>query len=113
MTTDIANKITACIAAIPSGMVASYGQIAELAGIARGHRVVAKFLKQDNSVDDLPWHRVIRADGKLGFPVGSRMFLQQMTQLKVEGVVAKNNRIDMKRYAWQPTLDFILFHPDL
>lgn len=108
-----ANKIIACIDSIPKGKVASYGQIADLAGITRGHRVVAKFLREQELIPDLPWHRVIRADGKSGFPSDSQMFVKQMTRLKSEGVLSRNNKIDMKTYAWQPDLDFILFHPDL
>ena len=106
-------KIIACIQAIPEGCVASYGQIADLAGITRGHRVVAKFLKEQPIIPDLPWHRVIRADGKSGFPIDSRMYLKQMERLKSEGVLSRNNKIDIKQYSWQPDLDFMLFHPDL
>ena len=99
--------------AIPSGNVASYGQIASAAGIPRGHRVVARFVKVQNNYPKLPWHRVIRADGAPGFPIGSAQFIEQITRLKSEGVILRNNKVDMAKHGWQPDLDFLLFHPDL
>ena len=113
MKSESTSKIIACINAIPKGKVASYGQIAGLAGIVRGHRVVARFLREQNLQPNLAWHRVIRADGQSGFPVNSQMYLIQIQRLKSEGVMARNKKIDMKIYAWQPDLDFLLFHPDL
>ncbi len=107
------NKIAACINAIPAGRVASYGQIASVAGIKRGHRVVARFVKHQTRYPDLPWYRVIRADGKPGFPDGSEKYNLQLNRLKSEGVLLRNGRIDMNKFAWQPELDFLLFHPDL
>ena len=106
-------KIAACIKAVPVGKVASYGQIASIAGIQRGHRVVAAFLKQQEEYQDLPWHRIIRADGRSGFPQGSKMFYEQIERLISDGVILRNSKVDMKTFAWQPDLDFILFHPDL
>ena len=107
------HKIATCIMAIPSGKVASYGQIASLAGIQRGHRLVASFLKHQERYPELPWHRVIRADGLSAFPLDSEAFYTQTSKLKSEGVLLLNNKVDMKIYCWQPDLDFILFHPDL
>ena len=106
-------RIATCIMANPPGNVASYGQIASIAGIPRGHRVVARFVKVQDDYPDLPWHRVIRADGRSGFPIGSSQFNEQSRRLKSEGVILRNSRVDMTRYAWQPELDFLLFHPDL
>ena len=106
-------KIATCIMAIPEGNVASYGQIASLAGIQRGHRVVASFLKHQEIYPDLPWHRVIRADGMSGFPIGSDAYNTQKSRLQSEGVLMRKNKVNMVNYGWQPDLDFILFHPDL
>src|SRR5262249_9464296 len=52
------------IRSIPAGKVATYGQIADAAGYPRGHRLVARFLRDMHS-DDLPWQRVIGAGGEL------------------------------------------------
>ena len=105
-------KILACIHAVPPGKVAAYGQIASLAGIKRGHRVVARFLRQQTN-PDLPWHRLLRADGYLGMAPGSQAYQEQVQRLHAEGVVVKSGRVDMRTYQWQPELDFFLFHPDL
>jgi len=103
-------KILSIIRAVPKGSVASYGQIANIAGIIRGHRLVAKALR-DSNIKDLPWYRIIRADGKCGMDEGSEGYIKQFSLLKSEGVIARNGQIDMKRYGWSPDLDFLLFRP--
>jgi len=104
-------KIISAIRAIPKGKVASYGQIASIAGIARGHRLVARVLREDNGVSKLPWYRVIRADGKCGMSKDSKSYLLQFSLLKAEGVLAINGRIDIKRSQWKADLDIFLFRP--
>lgn len=113
MKAEIENKIKAVIIAIPEGYVASYGQVASLAGIPRGHRVVARFLREYTGKEKLPWFRILRADGYLGMAPGSAGFLTQSSHLKEEGILLRGNRVDMKKHQWQPDLDFFLFHPDL
>lgn len=103
-------KILSAIKAIPKGRVASYGQIATVAGYARGHRQVAKALRE-HSAPDIPWYRVIRADGRCGMPEGSKGYIKQFTLLMAEGVLNKKGRVDMKRYQWQTELDTLLFRP--
>ena len=112
MSKDRDSNIAACIWAVPKGNVASYGQIADLAGIKRGHRVVCRFLREQDD-PELPWYRILRADGKIGMEPDSEGYHAQVEHLKNEGVLVINHKIDMKRYQWQPGLDFILFHPDL
>ncbi len=104
-------KIISAIRAIPKGTVASYGQIATVAGIPRGHRLVAKVLGYNTGISDLPWYRVIRADGKCGMPKNSRGYIKQFQLLKSEGVIARHGKVDMDHYQWQPDLDFMLFRP--
>lgn len=48
---------------IPRGKVATYGQIAELAGLPRRARLVGQVLWQLDETTDIPWHRVINARG--------------------------------------------------
>ena len=108
-------KLTVVIQSIPSGKVASYGQVASLVGMPRGHRNVVRFLKyceQDLHLK-LPWHRVMRVDGKLGLEPDSNAYKTQRQRLTSEGVVLTGNRVNMKKYQWQPDMDFFLFHPDL
>ena len=108
-------KLSVVISAIPSGRVASYSQIASLSGMPRGHRNVVRFLKYckpDLNID-VPWYRVLRADGQIGLEPQTTAYKYQTEQLRSEGVLLAGSKIDMKKYQWQPDLDFFLFHPDL
>ena len=104
-------KILSIIRAIPKGCVASYGQIATIAGIPRGHRLVTRALREANSDDALPWYRVIRGDGRCGMPKDSKGYIMQFELLKSEGVLANNGKVDMKHFQWKPDMDFLLFRP--
>ena len=95
-------KLYQTLAAIPYGRVASYGQLATLAGHTGAARWVGwclRHLPQDSS---LPWHRVITASGKLAFPPASAGFVRQCKKLQQEGVQLKNHKVSMKAYQWQP-----------
>lgn len=104
-------RIRETICDIPRGCVASYGQIAEIAGIPRGARQVGHALKQLPDGHDVPWHRVIRASGRIAFEKGSRYFEEQARRLAREGVAVNSGRVDMKKYRWQPELDELLWKP--
>jgi methylated-DNA-protein-cysteine methyltransferase-like protein len=108
---DKQEKIFSAIRAIPVGAVASYGQIASVAGLPRGHRLVARALRSNPENSDLPWYRVICADGRCGMPEGSEGYIKQFTLLKAEGILSKNGKVNMKQYQWQPGLDTFLFRP--
>jgi methylated-DNA-protein-cysteine methyltransferase-like protein len=83
---DDAHRILAAVHAIPRGEVAAYGEIARRAGLPRRARLVARVLSQHTD-PTLPWHRVVRADGRIAFPVGSDGFHEQRRRLADEGVV--------------------------
>ena len=104
-------RIWATICDIPEGSVASYGQIAEIAGILRGARQVAYALRHLPREHDVPWHRVVRATGEIAMRVGSDAFREQKKRLQKEDVAILNGRIDMKKYRWQPDLDELLWKP--
>lgn len=99
------------IADIPYGKVATYGQIAELAGLPRQARLVGYALHNTPAGRDLPWHRVINAQGKISFPKDSEPYQRQLEKLSAEGIELINGRIDLKRYRWQPDLDELLWKP--
>lgn len=103
--------IREAVAAIPSGQVCAYGRVAEVAGLPGRARLVGRALAELPSGDDLPWHRVVRASGQLAFAPGSAAFKRQRALLADEGVVIRNNRIDLNRYGWQLTLDQQLWGP--
>ncbi len=104
-------RIWETIADIPPGNVASYGQIAEIAGIPRGARQVAYALRHTPRELELPWFRVVQAAGTLAFKQGSDSFKRQSGLLAEDGIVMLNGKIDMQRYRWQPDLDELLWKP--
>ena len=106
-------RIWATIRDIPEGSVASYGQIAEIAGIPRGARQVGYALRHLPSGSEVPWYRVIQASGKIAFKSGSDAFNEQSKRLLREDVAILNGRIDMKKYRWQPDLDELLWKPSV
>lgn len=104
-------RILDTIRDIPEGSVASYGQIAEIAGIPRGARQVAYALRSLPRDHDVPWHRVVRASGKIAFGQGSAQFKEQKKRLMMEHVVVIAGRMDMQKYRWQPDVDELLWKP--
>lgn len=80
-----AERILAVIRAIPRGEAAAYGVIAQRAGLPGRARMVARVLAQ-NDDPQLPWHRVVRSDGRSAFPVGSAQYEEQLKRLRREGV---------------------------
>lgn len=104
-------RIWETIQDIPSGSVANYGQIAEIAGIVRGARQVGYALRHAPKDVELPWHRVVQSSGKSAFDPNSRHFKTQRKRLGVEGVPLINGKVDMQKYRWQPGLDEILWKP--
>ena len=96
---------------IPSSSVASYGEIARRAGLPGRARLVGRVLGDADAAQALPWHRVLRADGRLAFAPGSRAFREQKRRLAEEGVVVNGARVDLSRYAGQRDLDAELWAP--
>ncbi len=111
MQTDAAiTAILACVRRIPAGRVSSYGEIAARAGIKGRARMVGRMLGLAPE-DTLPWHRVLKSDGRIAFPVGSKAFKQQSRLLKGEGVVVKAGRVDLAIFGWarEQSLDELLW----
>jgi methylated-DNA-protein-cysteine methyltransferase-like protein len=90
------------VARIPHGRVATYGQVATLAGYPGRARQVGYALAGMPEWLDLPWHRVINAQGKVSPRTGSKFHLLQYELLEREGIPFKDNRIDLARYRWRP-----------
>lgn len=102
-----ADRILNAVRAIPRGEVAAYGEIARRAGLPRRARLVARVLSR-NTDDALPWHRVVRADGRVAFPEGSDGHLEQCRRLRAEGVSVVDGRVGMRR----PGIDALVWAPD-
>lgn len=107
------HKIWHVVQLIPAGKVASYGQVADLAGLPGRARLAGKCLgyvpAQGYRGQPVPWHRVLRASGQIAFPLGSDTFEQQRAKLMDEGVVVKGRSVSLKTYGWQPDILEMLF----
>lgn len=89
---DLHQRLYAVIAAIPAGDWCSYGEVARRAGLPGYHRQVARLLASLPSGHRLPWHRVLRADGKPAFEEGSGAWREQLQRLRAEGVPIDGGR---------------------
>jgi methylated-DNA-protein-cysteine methyltransferase-like protein len=99
---EFAENVISAIKSIPRGKVATYGQIAALAGNPRAARQVVRFLKTYSQKEKLPWHRVINARGQISLPAGAGRELQAAL-LRKEGVaVSDDERVDLNIYLWKP-----------
>jgi len=88
------------VALIPKGQVASYGQIARLSGYPSHARYVGSTLKKLPKNSKLPWFRVINAQGKISFPLGSDAYVRQYRLLTKEGIEFNSDKVLLKKYAW-------------
>lgn len=109
-------KIWQTVQAIPLGKVASYGQIADLAGLPGRARLVGKALgavpKSGWRGREVPWYRVINSQGKISFAPGSDHFDRQRNLLQDEQVVVLGARVHLKTFQWVPDLAELLFTLD-
>ena len=85
---------------IPKGKVATYGQVASLAGNRRWSRVVGYALHVNPDPKNIPCHRVVNRLGEVSkaFAFGGES--RQIALLEAEGVEAKNGRVDLEKYRW-------------
>ena len=91
-----ADRILAAIRAVPVGEVAGYGVIARRAGLPGRARLVARVLGQ-NEDPGLPWHRILRSDGRIAFPKDSPYFREQRQRLRAEGVDVRDGRVRLPK----------------
>ena len=98
---ELAPMIFQVIAQIPYGRVASYGQIARLAGIPKHSRLVGYVLKHMDADSSLPWYRVINSQGKISL---SKLNDQgqniQAQLLMAEGILVIEDKVKMKVFQW-------------
>lgn len=100
-TDELAQMILAVVALIPFGRVASYGQIAALAGLPRHARLVGRVLSRMDESSQIPWHRVINSQGQISL---SRLddlgYNEQQARLLSEGILFKNGKVSFKEFGW-------------
>ena len=95
-------RLYTVIQGIPAGKVATYGQIASLAGLPGAARLVGQILSGLPAETSLPWHRVINAAGKISMPEGSDSFNEQKKRLTTENIILTGSQISLKQYLWKP-----------
>ncbi len=92
MEADDFERVRGVIADIPAGSVLAYGEVAVRAGLPGRARLVGRILAEDGH--DLPWHRVLRADGS----PAPHLAAEQLARLRAEGVLAEGGQVPMHRY---------------
>jgi methylated-DNA-protein-cysteine methyltransferase related protein len=87
---------------IPKGWVATYGQVAAMAGLPRRARLVGRVLQHLDSATKIPWHRVVNAKGEVSYSLSRNGGdIVQRRLLEKEGLrFDDNNRLDLERCRW-------------
>ncbi len=97
-------RVLRAVKAVPRGKVATYGLIACLSGNPRAARQVSRILHSCSERHELPWHRIINAQGGISL-TGDGGALQRAL-LEAEGVTFSHaGFIDLQRHLWQPNPD--------
>ena len=92
-------RIWQIVAAIPYGHVATYGDVARLAGSPRAARQVGGVLSRLPEGTTLPWHRVVNRHGTISLQGDS--LLRQRDALEAEGIeVSDEGQLDLETYRW-------------
>lgn len=101
---SLRQKIYAVVRRVPRGKVATYGQIAEIAGLEGHARQVGYAMAALNLGSALPWHRIINAQGRVSMrSAGAGSTIVQQQLLEREGIVFnEGGRVSLVRYRWKP-----------
>lgn len=99
---SVFERIYDVVSQIPKGKVATYGQVAALAGNPRWARVVGYALHINPDRERIPCHRVVNREGRVSpaFAFGGEN--EQINLLKAEGVTSKDGFVDLSIYRWEP-----------
>lgn len=106
MAPDVADAMLRVVRRIPRGRVATYGQVAALAGRPGAARAVGRALRSLPEGSRVPWHRVLASPGRIATallegPAGA----EQRRRLRAEGVVVDaRGRVDLARHGWKASL---------
>jgi methylated-DNA-protein-cysteine methyltransferase-like protein len=96
-------RIWIVVGRIPKGRVATYGQVADLAGLAGQPRLVGYALNALPDGSRVPWHRVINARGEISLRSEGGSDRRQRVLLEREGVkFDARGKISLARFRWQP-----------
>jgi len=99
---NFTNTVRAVVAGIPKGKVATYGQVAALAGRPKASRAVGMIMSHNKDTKAVPCHRVVGSTGALtGYAYGDGKTTKK-SMLQKEGVTFKGDRIDLQASQWMP-----------
>jgi methylated-DNA-protein-cysteine methyltransferase-like protein len=102
MTSPAYERIWSVVRRIPRGRVATYGQIAELAGMEGHARQVGYAMHALPSKSNVPWHRVINSRGEVSPRTSGDSHELQRMLLEAEGIVFDlRGRCELKKYRWK------------
>lgn len=94
-------RIWRTVSRIPKGKVATYGQIARRSGLPGRARLVGTALRVAPPGVDLPWHRVINAQGRISVPRTGGAYQRQQSLLAKEGILLIGGIVNLKRFGWK------------
>lgn len=94
-------KIYEVVRQIPPGCVATYGQVAALAGNRRWARVVGYALHVNPDPEGIPCYRVVNREGRLSDAFAFGGVNRQKVLLEADGIEVVDNRVDLVRYQWK------------
>lgn len=94
-------KIYEVVKQIPKGTVATYGQVASLAGNNRWARVVGYALHVNPDPEGIPCYRVVNREGRLSDAFAFGGVNQQKLLLEADGIEVVDNRVDLEIYQWK------------
>lgn len=98
--TNVSMEMIKLMKMIPKGKVATYGQIAKMAGLSNGARQVVRLIHTCSEKFDIPWHRIVSSKGQIGIkdPIGHNI---QKQMLEKEGINFDNQEIiDLNLFQW-------------
>lgn len=98
---DFKARVITVVKQIPYGKVTTYGNVALLAGLPRGGRLVGGILHFNSETYDLPWQRVINRHGQISTRCDEHPRRLQKALLEQEGIeVSPDYSVDLKKYGW-------------
>ena len=106
MVKPFTENVLLVIKAIPRGKVLSYGRVAALAGNPRGARQVSRILHSMSQKHDLPWHRVVNAQGRISLPRGRGYELQKALLVSEDICFSRGQTINFSICLWVPKTDW-------
>ncbi len=102
MQSNFKDTVSAVVASIPKGKVATYGQVAALAGNPNASRAVGMIMSKNIDTKAVPCHRVVGSTGALtGYAYGNGISTKKQ-RLQNEGIKFKGEKVDLTESKWEP-----------